>query len=65
MFGDAPGYKQLDTPHKQVHDNISRAMKLVSQDPANNADEIIALFKDTEKVSHELFKKLDELIQTS
>jgi methyl-accepting chemotaxis protein len=65
MFGNAPGYKQLDTPHKQVHDNISRAMKLVSQDPANNADEIIALFKDTEKVSHELFKKLDELIQTS
>ena len=65
MFGNAPGYKQLDTPHKQVHDNISKAMKLVSQDPANNADEIIALFKDTEKVSHELFKKLDELIQTS
>jgi len=64
IFGNTAGYKQLEIPHIKVHENISKAMKLVSKDPTKHADEIINLFKETEKFSKELFDKLNELIQS-
>ncbi len=65
IFGHQASYKQLATHHKLVHDNISRAMQLLSKDSVENADDIIALFKETEASSQKLFTSLDELIQNN
>ena len=64
IFGHLSSYKTLDTHHKHVHENISKAMHLLGKDSVQHADEIITLFKDTEEASKNLFNTLDELIHT-
>jgi len=63
IFGHQASYKQLATHHKLVHDNISRAMQLLTKDSIEHSDEIITLFKETETSSQNLFSSLDDLIQ--
>jgi len=53
-------FKTILAPHKRVHEDIAKAMeKLGSKD----IDAIIALFKDAEDASRELFEHLDRIIQ--
>ncbi|MEN4052515.1 CZB domain-containing protein [Sulfurimonas sp. NWX79] len=59
-FGKTNAFQSIEVPHKQVHDAIAKAMqKLDSRD----IDEIIALFKDAEEASLELFEYLDNIIK--
>ena len=59
-FGTHRDFKAILAPHKRVHEDIAKAMeKLGSKD----IDAIIALFKDAEKASHELFEYLDKIIK--
>ena len=59
-FGSSSEFKAMLEPHKKVHEDIAKAMsKLDSRD----IDEIIALFKDAEKASLELFEHLDRIIK--
>ena len=58
-FGTNSSFKAMVTPHKEVHDNINKIMKL---DPKVDIDKVISLFKDTEKASQELFDYLDSMV---
>ena len=59
-FGSSSEFQAILEPHKRVHEDIAKAMsKLDSRD----IDEIIALFKDAEKASLELFEHLDRIIK--
>ena len=59
-FGSSSEFKAMLEPHKKVHEDIAKAMsKLDSRD----IDEIIALFKDAEKASLELFEHLDNIMK--
>ena len=61
-FGNNVSFIALDKPHTKVHDNITRIIKLIENDNISSADEIISLFKDTEKKSKEMFHLLDNMI---
>ena len=62
-FGNTNSFKEMLTPHKQVHDNISKAMEILKGKEVINSDEIIKLFEDTEKSSTELFNHLDNMVK--
>lgn len=66
-FGASSEFKAIQNPHKRVHEDIVKAVnKIKSGDlDSNHIDEIIALFKDAEKASFELFELLDKMIQAN
>ena len=58
-YGSKNEFKAILAPHKRVHEDIAKAMeKLDSKD----IDATIALFKDAEQASRELFEYLDKII---
>jgi methyl-accepting chemotaxis protein len=59
-FGNLSAYKAVLLPHKTVHENINKAINMLGQD---NVDEIISVFKETEKASSELFTLLDSMVK--
>ncbi len=59
-FGSSSEFKAMLEPHKKVHEDIAKAM---SKFESKDIDEIIGLFKDTEKASFELFEHLDRIIK--
>ena len=61
-FSNNKYFLALDKPHTAVHNNISKVMKMVENDAVINTDEIIALFKDTEIKSKEMFALLDSIV---
>lgn len=61
-FGHIEAFKAMDVPHKKVHENMSKVMKMASDIENVHNDEIIAIFKDTEKYSKELFRHLDDMV---
>jgi methyl-accepting chemotaxis protein len=63
LFGNTNSYKQIEAPHKKIHENIFKAMKLISESKVDCSDQVIALFDDTEKQSAILFDILDQLHQ--
>ena len=59
-FGKLSSYKAVLSPHKAVHDNINKAMNMLGH---SSVDEIISVFKETEKASSELFTLLDSMVK--
>ncbi len=62
-FGKQDAFKAIDAPHKKVHENIAKVMRILENTNDRNSDEIINLFKDTEEASKELFKLLDAIVE--
>ena len=62
-FGGNSSFKAMEIPHAKIHENIEKAIKLIEKNVVLNADEVIALFKETEDFSNELFNYLDDMIQ--
>ncbi len=62
-FAQSNSFKELQKPHKKVHDDIARAVQLVEEDLIGNTDEVIRMFKDAEKNSDELFNLLDSMLK--
>jgi len=58
QFGSKKDFQALSVPHQRIHSNISKAVNLLD---SGSTDEIIALFKDTEEASKELFRHLDNM----
>ena len=63
QFGTNSSFMAIKEPHNRVHKNISKVMTSMKSNKPINNDEIIDLFKDTEKASQELFKHLDDMIK--
>jgi len=61
-FGNNNAFVSLAKPHNDVHVNIDRVMKMIEESSEINSDEIIALFKDTEVKSKEMFAVLDSIV---
>ena len=59
-YGNSSEYKAILEPHRRVHEDIAKAMQKLN---SREIDEIIALFKDAEKASVELFEHLDNIIK--
>jgi methyl-accepting chemotaxis protein len=62
-FGNNSSFIAFEKPHKRVHKNIAKVMDSMEKEKILTNDEIIALFKDTEEASQELFKNLDNMIK--
>ncbi|WP_455431855.1 CZB domain-containing protein [Sulfurimonas gotlandica] len=61
-FGSNGAFSSLSKPHNGVHENIAKVMKMIENDNTINSDEIVALFKDTELKSKEMFAILDSIV---
>ncbi len=63
VFASTSAYKEVDRPHKEVHENIREVPQYVNSGAVENADKIIKLFERTEKSSKELFDVLDVMLK--
>ena len=61
-FSKTTSYSKIDAPHKAVHDSVRNIPALIEDGEVENADKIIASFKDTEKNSKKLFGILDDML---
>lgn len=61
-FGQGESFTKMNTPHKNVHDNVTKAMELIEKHDSKYNEEIIALFENVEQSSKELFELMDRLI---
>ena len=64
-FGNTNAYKSIDNPHAKVHNNIQKIMQSMKNPQSVDPDSIIAIFKETEDVSRELFGHLDSMVKES
>ncbi len=64
-FGMTQAFKNLETPHKKIHDDIFKSMELVVSDRKFEEvqNEILENFKEMEISSEELFHLLDEMLE--
>ena len=62
-FSSHPAYAKILDPHKQVHDEVRKAMQLLEQDPIKNGKEIAECFSRAEIKSQELFDRLNEIAE--
>jgi len=49
-------------PHKRVHEEVRKAIELLQDNPIQNAQAIIACFKQAEESSIDLFTILNEMV---
>jgi methyl-accepting chemotaxis protein len=62
-FSSSPKYKEIDAPHKNVHEQIKHAIECVEGgNCVANADKIVQHFKTAEESSKKLFNILDSLL---
>ncbi len=57
-FGKKSDFNAIAPAHKTIHDNITTTISLIN---SGEIDKIIALFKDTEIASSDLFRYLDSI----
>ncbi|MBN2895963.1 MAG: CZB domain-containing protein [Campylobacterales bacterium] len=62
-FGLKEAYRQLEEPHRLLHEKIKKAMELVAQDSVAHADTITALFAEAEAQSRRVFAQLGAMIR--
>ncbi len=67
LFGSLASFKEINSPHKEVHDKILDSLQFI--EPNNtvveNKDRIIQNFKNAEDASFRLFAVFDRLIDES
>jgi methyl-accepting chemotaxis protein len=62
VFASHPAYAKIAEPHKRVHEEVKKAMQLLSDDPIRHAKAIAGCFEEAEKASVELFDILNEMV---
>lgn len=63
-FASHPAYTKILEPHKKVHEEVRRAMQLLSEDPIKNVKAISSCFAKAEEASEELFAILSEMVES-
>lgn len=61
-FSNNSNFASLTSPHMDVHKNIADIMHIIADDISLKPEEIVALFKDTEIKSSEMFSILDKIV---
>jgi methyl-accepting chemotaxis protein len=62
VFASHAAYTKIAEPHKKVHEEVKKAMQLLSNDPIKHAKAIAVCFEEAEKASIELFDILNEIV---
>lgn len=63
IFGNTPSYKNLEAPHKAVHDNILSAVQCVSiGNCGQESENIITYFQDAENASRQVIETLNTML---
>lgn len=63
-FSHLPSYQSLNAPHKEMHDNIIKAVEIMADDKMNkNSKNIYDLMANAERASQEVAQTLDRLIK--
>lgn len=62
VFSSSPVYSKMLEPHKRVHEEVRKAIELLQDNPIQNAQAIIACFKQAEESSIDLFTILNEMV---
>ncbi|WP_299804807.1 CZB domain-containing protein, partial [Sulfuricurvum sp. RIFOXYD2_FULL_44_160] len=62
VFASHPAYAKIAEPHKKVHEEVKKAMQLLSDDPIRHAKAIAGCFEAAEKASVELFDILNDMV---
>lgn len=63
IFGNTPSFRNLETPHKAVHDNILSAVKCVSSGTcAQESKNVMTYFKDAENASRQVIETLNTML---
>ncbi|MDD2830490.1 MAG: methyl-accepting chemotaxis protein [Sulfuricurvum sp.] len=63
IFGNTPSFRQLETPHKEVHDNILLAVKCVSEGKcAQESKNVITYFRNAENASRKVIETLNAML---
>jgi methyl-accepting chemotaxis protein len=60
-FSHTPSYPKILKPHKNVHDEIQKAVECVKKGDCSDVNAILLNFQNAEKESHDLFLLLDHL----
>ncbi len=62
-FSDTAAYRELEAPHKLVHENVLKAMDMIKKGTsAQNAEEMVRLFDEAEGASKKLFSIIDRMV---
>ena len=64
QFASRSAFKALNEPHRRIHENVAKVMQILKDSEHIDNDKIIALFENTELSSIELFKHLDDLVNS-
>ncbi|WP_416385462.1 CZB domain-containing protein [Sulfurimonas sp.] len=63
-FGTCASFSKMQTPHKEVHENIKKAVECVENGTcAQDAQNIMTYFNNAEKASSEVISILSKLIE--
>ncbi|MDD2652405.1 MAG: methyl-accepting chemotaxis protein [Sulfurimonas sp.] len=63
-FSKTQSYSRLESPHKEVHDNIKKAVECVTnQTCVANAQDIINYFINAQNASHKVVDTLNKMLQ--
>ncbi|MDD2828048.1 MAG: methyl-accepting chemotaxis protein [Sulfuricurvum sp.] len=64
VFSSSPSYGRLLEPHKKVHDEVKKAVQLLSENPMKNSKAIVECFEKAERASVELFDILNAMVDS-
>ncbi len=63
-FNKLPSYSKLATPHKEVHDNIHKAIKCVKDGTCSEeAQNVMTYFENAQKASRVVMSTLDDMLR--
>jgi methyl-accepting chemotaxis protein len=64
VFGKCSSYKNMQQPHKEVHDNIKKAVECVKNGTCTqNSQNVMTYFENAEKASDQVVSVLDTMLQ--
>jgi methyl-accepting chemotaxis protein len=63
-FGDCPSYAKMAAPHKDVHDNIKKAVHCVMEGTCTeHSENVMTYFKAAEEASGKVIENLNQMLQ--
>lgn len=62
-FGDTSAYKELEAPHKTIHEEINKALKCIEEENClNDINHVLSLFKNAENASKKVFETINKML---
>ena len=63
-FGDTVAYKELEAPHKIIHEEINKALRCIEDGNClNDINYVLGLFKNAEKASQDVFACINKMLE--